>query len=152
MKCYWVQYVVDCLITNHTALRKSVWRTQVEKMFGHTPLIGMFCYVFWEPVLHFEPVATCPKTKILPGRFTGIAWDQRDAFTYRIWSEPEGDWTRGCALIPNVVKPKDKGCKEQSEPSQPPAEAPILNFSYRRKQNLGIWKMANRKLRICRGS
>ena len=65
-----------------------------------------FCYVFWEPVLYFDPVATCFKTTFLPGRFTGIAWDHGDVFTYRIWSLPEGDWTRGCELTWNVVKPR----------------------------------------------
>ena len=91
--CYCMQHMVDCL--NHTALRKLGWRTPIERIFGNTPDISMFRFVFWESVLYFEPIAKFPKPTFLPGRFLGIAWNHGDAFTYRIWTEPDGDWTKG---------------------------------------------------------
>ena len=38
--------------------------------------------------------------------FIGIAWESGDAFTYRVWTEPEGDWKKGQELIRNVVRPR----------------------------------------------
>jgi hypothetical protein len=94
----------------------------------------MFWYVFWEPVLYYDPMATFPKPTFLPGRFIGIARDHGDAFTYRIWTEPNGDWTEGRELIRNVVKSR------QGAAQLPRAEAPIINFTTKRRQR----KTANR--------
>ncbi len=66
--CYCMQWVLDCL--NHTALRKLGWRTPFEKMFGNTPDISMFRYVFWEAVLYYDPMATFPKSRFRNQRFS----------------------------------------------------------------------------------
>ncbi len=110
--CYCMEFIVDCL--NHTALKKLGWKTPMEKLFGNTPDISMFRFVFWEKVLYFDPMARFPEASFLPGRFVGIAWNHGDAFTYRIWSEPNGDWTKGRELIRNVVKTR-KGEPEEGK-------------------------------------
>ena len=78
----------------------------MEKMFGHTPDISsMFRFPFWCALWYFEPTAKYPKSNFLPGRMVGIAWDHGDAFlSYKIWTTPDGDWTKGVELIRNVVK------------------------------------------------
>jgi hypothetical protein len=63
----------------------------------------MFRYVFWQPVLFFEAIVRYPRPNFLPGRFIGIAWNHGDAFTYRVWSEPDGNWSKGQELIRNIV-------------------------------------------------
>jgi hypothetical protein len=57
----------------------------------------MFCYVFWEPVLYFDPVASFPKETFLPGRFyIGIAWDHGIyPFTNIRYGLNWKDWTHG---------------------------------------------------------
>jgi hypothetical protein len=42
--CYWLGFIVDCL--NHTAEKELDFRTAMEKMFGNTPDISMFCFIF----------------------------------------------------------------------------------------------------------
>ena len=100
--CYCMYFIIDCL--NHSAQKELGYRTAMEKMFGHTPDISMFRFHFWEPVWYYEPTAKYPKSNFLPGRFVGIAWDHGDAFTYKIWTTPDNDWTKGRELIRNVVK------------------------------------------------
>ena len=41
------------------------------------------------------------------GRFTGISWDTGDQFTFKLWSEPGGDWTKVSKFVRNVVRPRD---------------------------------------------
>ena len=100
--CYCMSLVIDCL--NHSAQKELEYRTAMEKMFGHTPDISMFRFPFWCAVWYFEPTAKYPKSNFLPGRMIGIAWDHGDAFSYKIWTTPDDDWTKGVELIRNVVK------------------------------------------------
>ena len=37
------------------------------------------------------------------GRFLSIAWDTGDAFTFKVWSEPDGKWQTGREFTRNVV-------------------------------------------------
>ena len=97
-------FIIDCL--NHSAQKEVEYRTAMEKMFGHTLDISMFCFPFWSPVWYLEPAAKYPKSNFLPGRMYGIAWDHGDAFSYKIWTTPDDDWTKGVELIRNVVKSK----------------------------------------------
>jgi hypothetical protein len=68
----------------------------------------MFRFHFWETVWYYKPTAKYPKSNFLPGRFVGIAWEHGDAFTYKIWTTPDDDWTKGRELIRNVVKSRSK--------------------------------------------
>ena len=102
--CYCLMFIVDCL--NHTAHRGLGWRTPKERIDGETPDISVFRFYFWQPVWYYEPTAKYPSPNFLPGRFVGIAWDHGDAFTYKIWTEPDNDWTKGTELIRNIVKPR----------------------------------------------
>ena len=104
--CYCLHYVVDCF--NHVSHSTLEWRTPVEKMHGNTPDISMFRFRFWEPVWFYEPTARHPDPNFLPGRFVGIAWNHGDAFTYRVWTTPGGDWEKGRELIRNIVKGRDE--------------------------------------------
>ena len=109
--CYCLEYVVACFnYTSHATINN---RTPHERMFGHTPDISCFRFRFWEPVWYYEPTAKHPKPNFLPGRFVGIAWDHGDAFTYRVWTTPADDWTKGLELIRNIVKSR---ALDQSEP------------------------------------
>jgi hypothetical protein len=75
----------------------------VEKMYGKTPDISMFWYVFWQAVLFFEAKARYPIQNFLPGHFINIAWNHVGAFTFCVWSEPFGDWLKGQELIRNIL-------------------------------------------------
>ena len=100
--CYCMYFIVACL--NHTAQKKLGYRTSMEKMFGHTPDISMFRFSFWEPVWYYEPTAKYPEPNFLPARHVGIAWKHGDAFTYKVWTTPDGKWEDGCELIRNIVR------------------------------------------------
>ena len=101
--CYCMYFIIDCL--NHSAQKELEYRTAMEKMLGHTtPDISMFRFPFWCPVWYFEPTANYPKSNFLPCRMVRIAWDHGDAFSYKIWTTPDDDWTEGVELIRNVVK------------------------------------------------
>ena len=102
--CFCMKFVVDCL--NHTAKQKLQWRTPMEVMHGTTPDISMFCFHFWEPVEYFEPTAKFPNYKWLSARFVGITWDQGDAFTYHVWTTPDGDHEKGKLLTRDVLQQK----------------------------------------------
>jgi len=103
--CYCMLWIVDCF--NHTAVQGLEWQTPKGLLDGITPDISMFRFGFFEPVWYYEPTAKYPEPSFCPGRFVGIAWDHGDAFTYRIWTCPNGKWTGGTELIRNIVKPRD---------------------------------------------
>ena len=101
--CYdCLQFVIDCL--NHSAHQQLDWRTPMEYKDGFTPDISMFRFRFWEPIWYYEPTAKYPRPNFLPGRFVGIAWDCGDAFTYKVWTTPNNDWSKGLELVRNVVR------------------------------------------------
>ena len=45
-----------------------------------------------------------PESSWEMGRFLGIAWDTGDLFTFKVWTEPGGDWTKGSEMTRNVVR------------------------------------------------
>jgi hypothetical protein len=103
--CFSLIFIVDCL--NHTAVKTLGWRTPKEKEDGHTPGISAFRFKFWEPVWYYEPTAKHPAPNFLPGRFVGIAWDNGDTFTYKVWTTPNDKWKDQTKLIRNVVQSRD---------------------------------------------
>ena len=124
--CYAMMWVIDCL--NHSAHKGLDWRTPVEKLTGNTPDISVFRFSFWQPVYYYEPTAKYPKPNFLPGRFVGIAWNHGDAFTYRIWTCPNGNWENGLELIRNIVRPRKESNAESIRD-----EIPVDNFTLKVK-------------------
>ncbi|KAI2506167.1 hypothetical protein MHU86_8302 [Fragilaria crotonensis] len=51
----------------------------------------MFRFSFWQPVWYYQPRQSFPKTKMLKGRFLGIAQNIGDAFCFLILTQPEPD-------------------------------------------------------------
>ena len=100
--CYALIYVIDCL--NHLAKESLDWRTSFEILNGDTPDISAFRFSFWQAIDYFEPTAKFPDGRWQHGRFLGIAWDSGDAFTFRVWTEPDGSWLEGGELTRNIVR------------------------------------------------
>ena len=92
-----MRFIVDCL--NHTVSARTNWRTLIELLHGDTPDISMFRFEFWQPVEVYDNVAPFPTHNMIDARFIGIAWESGDALTYRVWTEPTGDWKKGQELI-----------------------------------------------------
>ena len=103
--CYCMAFVIDCL--NHRAKKGLDWRTPLEIHTGDTPDISAFRFYFWQPVEVFNANSAFPESKMISARFLGIAWEYGDAFTYRVWTEPEdGGWKKGKELVRNFVRPR----------------------------------------------
>lgn len=100
----------------------------MEKLTGNTPDISVFRFSFWQPVYYYEPTAKYPKPNFLPGRFVGIAWNHGDAFTYRVWTCPNGNWENGLELIRNIVRPRKESNAESIRD-----EIPVDNFTLKVK-------------------
>ena len=49
-----------------------------------------------------------PESRWTMGRFIGIAWDTGDLFTFKVWSEPDGNWKKGREFVRNVVRARDE--------------------------------------------
>ena len=124
--CYCLLFVVDCL--NHTANSTLGGRTPTELLTGDTPDISVFRFKFWQPIWYIENPAKWPNSKKLPGRWVGIAWDYGDSFSYKIWTVPDGEWTKGCELVRNVVMPR-----EETEQIPPSDQTPYESFKFKRK-------------------
>ena len=102
--CYGMAYIVDCL--NHSAAKSLQWRMPMEVHHGDTRDISMFRFHFWQPVEVYSQRPKFPASKLIPARFIGIAWNSGNAFTYRVWTEPDEEgWTNGKELIRNFVQP-----------------------------------------------
>ncbi len=89
--CYCLYFIVDCL--NHSSTESIGWRSPMELLHGDTPDISMFRFEFWQPVEVYDNPAPFPKPKLIDARFIGIAWHHGDALTYKVWTEPDGDWS-----------------------------------------------------------
>ena len=83
--CYCLEYVA--LLQSVTARRKLGWRTPHERHFGNTPDISAFRFIFWQPVWYYAPKSSFPHSKMLPGRFLGIAPATGDAFCFLVLTE-----------------------------------------------------------------
>jgi hypothetical protein len=95
-------HAVDLI--NHTAVRRLNWRTPYEILYGDTPDISVFWFIFYEPVYYLEPNIQFPKANMLPGRFLGIARTTGDAFTFVITMD---DGIKSIALHRSVIRRRD---------------------------------------------
>ena len=75
------------------------WCSVYELHWGHTPDISMFRFSYWQPIWYYTPRRRFPKSKMLRGRFLGIANNVGDAFCYVILTEPD----EGSEEIPQVL-------------------------------------------------
>lgn len=101
--CYALEYV--CLVRTVVARRSLNWSTPHETHWGERPDISMFRFVFWEPIWYYNPRQTFPRSKMLKGRFLGIAQNVGDAFCFLILTIPEdGDETSSQVLARSVVR------------------------------------------------
>ena len=99
--CYALEYV--CIVRQHLANAHLDWRTPHEVIWNETPDISVFRFPFWCPVWYYVPKRKFPKSKMLPGRFVGIARNVGDAFCYLILTEPE-DNSQPQVLARSVVR------------------------------------------------
>ena len=109
--CYCLIHVIDCI--NVTAKKSLGWSTSSEILNGDTPDISAFRFHFWQPIEYFDPTAKYPDSMWKRGRFLGIAWDSSDQFTFKLWTEPDGNWKQGGELVRNIVRPiKSQSCMD----------------------------------------
>ena len=134
--CYCLVWIADCL--NHTAQQHLDWRTPTELLNGQTPDISVFRFSFFEPVWYYEPTAKYPEPNFLPGFFVGIAWNHGDAFTYRIWTCPKGNYKGGQELIRNIVKSRSGGETWTLDEVQPAFDFTSKKRKRKRKRNSSI--------------
>jgi hypothetical protein len=87
--CYAREHV--CSLRTILARRSLDWSTLHELHWGEQPDISMSRFIFWEPIWYLNPRQAFPKTKMLKGRFLGIAQNVGDAFCFLILMQPECD-------------------------------------------------------------
>ena len=101
--CYALEFV--CLLRTVLARRSLEWTTPHEIHWGERPDISMFRFIFWELIWYYNPRQAFPKTKMMKGRFLGIAQNIGDAFCFLILTQPEdGDFTSPQVLARSVVR------------------------------------------------
>jgi hypothetical protein len=108
---YWdhaVEHAVD--IINHTAVRKLAWHTPYESLYGDTPDISVFRFIFYEPIYYLESRTHFPKDNMMPGRFLGIARTTGDAFTFVITT---GEGATATILHRSVIRRRDPDSTDQ---------------------------------------
>ena len=103
--CYALIHVVDCM--NYTAKEPLGWKTPSEVLNGDTADISPFRFTFWQPIKFYD-TSSFPESRWTMGRFLGIAWDTGDQFTFKVWSEPNHDWTKGREFVRNVVRTRNE--------------------------------------------
>ena len=124
--CYALIFVMDYL--NYIAKKLLKFRTSMEVLNGETANISPFRFKFWQPV-KFIDKAGFPESCLTMVRFIGITWETGDLFTFKVWSEPDGDWKKGREFVWNVVRARD-----QSEIEPEPVEVPDLGqFCFQHK-------------------
>jgi hypothetical protein len=107
---YWdyvAEYTVELI--NHTTIRRLSWRTPYEALYGDTPDISVFRFIFYEAIYYLEPNIQFPNANMLPGRFLGIARTTGDTFTFVI--ETEGK-IRNIALHRSIIRRRDPKNKD----------------------------------------
>ena len=87
--CFALEYVA--LLRTVLARRNLDWSTPHEAHWGDRPDISMFRFSFWQPIWYYQPRQSFPKTKMLKGRFLGIAQNIGDAFCFLVLTQPEAD-------------------------------------------------------------
>ena len=100
--CYALIFVVYCL--NNIAKKPLVWEKYLEMLNGYAANISPSRFVFWQPVKLFDELSLT-NSRWLMYRFIIIAWEKGDQFTFKIWSEHGGDWSKVQEYTPNVVRP-----------------------------------------------
>ena len=123
--CHALVFVVDCL--NHLAKKPLGWKTSTEVLNGDTADISPFRFSFWQPI-KFLDNAQFPNSKWIMGRFLGIAWDTGDAFTFKVWSEPDGKWQAGSEFTRNVVRTR----AESEMPTNEEVDPELDRFKFQR--------------------
>jgi len=100
--CYALEYVVE--VGNHLARRSLNWRCALEALWGVTPDLSVFRFVFWQPVWYYNPRRGFPLSKMSKGRFLGIAKNVGDAFCYLILIEPSAPTETPQVIARSVVR------------------------------------------------
>ena len=113
---------------HHVAKKPSGWRTSTEVLNGDTADISPFRFKFCQPI-QFIDNAQFPDSGWALGRFIGIAWDTGDLFTFKVWSEPDGNWWKGQEYVRNVVRPRG----EDEIPTNQEVEPDLSQFRFQRK-------------------
>ena len=102
--CYAIEYVA--LIRTVLARKNNKWRTPYELQYGETPDITRFRYIFWQPIWYYHKNASFPNTKMLKGRFIGMATNVCDKFCYLILTIPDNSGEQSQVLARSVVRPR----------------------------------------------
>ena len=100
--CYALEYIA--LLQTIIARRTLGWRCAHECHFGDTPDISVFRFIFWCPVWYYAPSQSFPRSKMLPGRFVGIARNVGDAFCFLILTEPDDSTATRQVIARSVVR------------------------------------------------
>ena len=97
---YTLEYVA--LLQSVIAHQNLNWDTHHTLQFGDTLDVSVFCFVFWSPVWYYAPSSSFPCSKMLPGRFIGIACNVGDAFCFLIVvhdNEPDHHQVIACSVV-----------------------------------------------------
>ena len=99
--CYALEYV--CLLQSVLAHRNLDWNCPHTLHYGDTPDISVFRFVFWCPVWFYAPSRSFPRSRMLPGRFLGIACNAGDAFCFLVLTN-EDDPSARSVIARSVVR------------------------------------------------
>eukprot|EP00957_Ditylum_brightwellii_P079547 6048607-Ditylum_brightwellii.AAC.1 len=77
----------------------------MEVLNEDTTNISAFRLSFWQKIEYYEPTAKFPDQRWQLGCFVGITWDAGNEFTFKLWTEPDGNWKEGGKLTRNVIQP-----------------------------------------------
>ena len=106
--CYALTFLVYC--RQYISRRSLQYRTPYEFLFGETPDISVFRFCFYAMVWYYNPAISSPRSKMMKGRFLGIAETCGDAFTYVILPvhENERPATRHVTLLRSCVRGRER--------------------------------------------
>ena len=93
--------LLACALLNVTSMASLGNRTPFEVAFRETPDISALVqHQFYDRILFLDPTASFPGDRERAGRYLGVAENQGDALTYRIWCEESQQ-----VLVRSVVRP-----------------------------------------------
>ena len=132
--CYCLAFIINCW--NHTSRPRLGNRNAMTALFGHTTDISKFRFKFWEAVFYFEPTAKFPEPVWRPARWIGFADKCGDDFTYKVWTvdSSTGDWTKGRALLRNIVIRRKEDVLKHPGSFQTKAQYETLDFETSRRR------------------
>ena len=64
-----------------------------------------FRFMFWQPLKLFYKLLF-RNICWIKVRFIGVAWETRYQFAFKIWSEPDGDWSKGKEYTHIFISPR----------------------------------------------